>query len=218
VIGEPPDLLQQRLATFAKLMAVAFVALRVMEFVVYRMYLAIWPNHYWTIFAIGGASVALLAVVWRMLARDRALSRRALVAYDIGIATGCGIAFGGIAVLAANRQEAAYTCLVYACLVVFTRAIVVPSSGRRTALASVLAGVPVVVAAAILAVTTREDVPGPVFFAAALIYTAVGVAIAVTGSRVIYGLRRRVEALAREDLELGQYTLVKKLGGGASPP
>jgi serine/threonine-protein kinase len=40
--------------------------------------------------------------------------------------------------------------------------------------------------------------------------------VAATGSRVIYGLRRRVSSLAREELELGQYRLVRRVGEGAT--
>lgn len=207
--------LQQRLTTFAKLMCCAFLVLRVAEFVLYRVYLEIWPNHYWTIFAIGSASLALLAAAWGVLARVE-LSRRALGAIDLGLMALCGAVFGAIAMLASNRPESAYTCLVYASFMVFTRTIVVPSSGRRTAIVSAIAMVPLAIAAGYLALTTKEDVPGPAFFGGGLAYTSVGVAIAATGSRVIYGLRRRVKSLVPDELELGQYKLVRKLGEGAT--
>jgi serine/threonine-protein kinase len=205
---------QQRLAAFAKSMSLAFVALRVGEFVLYRAYLDIWPNHYWMIFAIGTASVVLLATTWLVLAR-RPLSERVLTAIDAGVMAGCGTVFGAIAVLASNRPESAYTCLVYACFMVFTRTIIVPSSGRRTAIVAGLAMFPLAAAALALALTTHEDVPGPAFFAGGLMYTSVGVAVAATGSRVIYGLRRRVDSLASEELVLGRYRLVRKLGTGS---
>jgi serine/threonine-protein kinase len=213
--AESSAVLQRRQTTFARLMFFSFVVLRICEFVLYRVYLDVWPNHYWTIFAIGLASLAFLATTWGLLAR-RAMSRPTLAALDIAVNTVCGAVFGAIAMLASNRPESAYTCLVYACFMVFTRALVVPSSGRRTVIVSAIAMVPLVVAAAYLALTTKEDVPASAFFGGGLMYTCVGVAIAGTGSRVIYGLRRRVRSLARDELELGQYKLVRKLGEGAS--
>jgi tRNA A-37 threonylcarbamoyl transferase component Bud32 len=209
------DLLQERLATFAKVMFGAFIALRILEFVLYRVYLDIWPNHYWTIFAIGVASVVLLATAWGVLARVP-LAPAVLDAVDLGIMACCGAVFGATAMLAANRPESAYTCLVYACFMVFMRTIVVPSSGWRTLLVSAVAMTPMAVAASYLALTTKEDVPPAAFCAGGLMYVAVGVAVAATGSRVIYGLRQQVSSLAREDLDLGQYRLVRKLGEGAT--
>jgi serine/threonine-protein kinase len=209
------DLLQERLATFAKVMFGAFVMLRVLERVLYMSYKDIKPDHYWTIFAIGIASVVLLATAWGVLARV-SLPRRALDAIDFGIMACCGAVFGATAMLAANRPESAYTCLVYACFMVFMRTIVVPSSGWRTLLVSAVAMTPLAIAACYLAITTKEDVPGPAFCGGGLMYVAVGVAVAATGSRVIYGLRQQVSSLAREDLDLGQYRLVRKLGDSAT--
>jgi eukaryotic-like serine/threonine-protein kinase len=212
--GESSEVLQRRLAAFARLMFFAFVALRVAEFVLYRVYLDIWPDHYWTIFVIGASNVVLLAGAWFTIARV-SMSRERLHAVDIGVMALCGGVFGAIAMLAANRPESAYTCLIYACFMVFTRTIVVPSTGSRTTIVCAIAMVPLVAAALFLAITTKEDVPGPAFFGGGLMYASVGVVVAATGSRVIYGLRRRVSSLAREELELGQYRLVRKLGEGA---
>jgi hypothetical protein len=183
--------------------------------VLYRLYPAIWPEHYWTIFAIGAASVGVLAGAWWALARF-ALARATCALVDVVVTTCCGAVFGATAMLASNRPESAYTCLFYACFVVFMRTIVVPSSGARTVAVSALALLPLLVAALDLAVTTVQDVPGTAYFAGAAVFIAGAIAVAATGSRVIYGLRRRVSSLARDDLELGQYTLVRKLGEGAT--
>ena len=207
------ELLQRRLGVFARDMFVAFAVLRLCEFVLYRAYPDIWPDHYWTILAIGIASVVLLAVAWRALGRI-ALSRRALHAIDLLLMSGSGAIFGATAILAANRHESAYTCLVYACFIVFTRTIVVPSSGRRTAVASGLAMFPLLVAGLVLAVSSTQDVPPAAFFAGAALYTGAAVAVAATGSRIIYKLRSRVSLLAPEGLELGQYKLVRMIGEG----
>jgi hypothetical protein len=207
--------LQQRLATFARRMFFAFLVLRVAEFALYRAYDEIWPNHYWTIFAIGAASVGVLGIAWLALVR-LALTRRALVVIDLCLTACCGGVFGAIAILASNRPESAYTCLVYAGFVVLTRTIVVPSSGLRTVIVAGIAMLPLAIAALVLAIEVNEDVPGVTFFGGGLAYTGVAVALAATGSRVIYGLRARMASLAVDELELGQYRLVRKLGEGAT--
>jgi eukaryotic-like serine/threonine-protein kinase len=205
--------LQQRVAVFAKLMFCAFLVLRIAEFVLYRAYLGIWPNHYWTIVAIGGVNLIVLASAWLVLTR-RVLAPRALVALDLWLMSACGTMFGLTALLASNRPESAYTCLVYACFMVFTRTIVVPSSGRRTAVVSSIAMLPLVIGALCLAIIRKQDIPGPAFFTGGLMYSLVAVAVATTGSNVIYGLRQDVSRLAREGLELGKYGLVRKVGNG----
>jgi serine/threonine-protein kinase len=213
--GVSAEFLQGRLAVFARVMFFAFVTLRLAEFLLYRVYSAIWPDHYWTIFAIGAGSVALLAIAWWVLSRFP-LARSSAHTIDVLVMACCGMVFGTTAILASNRPESAYTCLFYACFVVFMRTIVVPSSGTRTVAISALAMLPLLVAALDLAVMTVQDVPGPAYFVGAAVFISGAVAVAATGSRVIYGLRRRISSLTRDDLELGQYTLVRKLGEGST--
>jgi tRNA A-37 threonylcarbamoyl transferase component Bud32 len=205
--------LQRRVAVFAKLMFCAFLVLRLCEFALYRAYLGIWPNHYWTIVAIGGVNLVVLASAWFVLTH-RVVAPRALITLDLWLMSACGTMFGLTALLASNRPESAYTCLVYACFMVFTRTIVVPSSGRRTAVVSSIAMLPLVIGALCLAIIRKQDIPGPAFFTGGLMYSIVAVAVATTGSNVIYGLRQDVSRLTREGLELGKYGLVRKVGAG----
>jgi serine/threonine-protein kinase len=204
---------RQRLAVFAKVMLGAFLVLRLCEFLLYRLYLGILPNHYGTIVAIGGVNLVLLASAWTVLAR-RPLPARALATVDLALMAACGTMFGLTGIFASNRPESAYTCLIYACFMVFMRTIVVPSSARRTLVVTSIAMFPLVAAALYLAILDEQDIPGRSFFAGATMYAVVAVAVAGTGSRVIYGLRREAARLSSAGLELGKYTLVRKLGDG----
>ncbi|MEM8882755.1 MAG: protein kinase [Planctomycetota bacterium] len=88
----------------------------------------------------------------------------------------------------------------------FARAIYVPSSARRTLTLAGAIGL-----ALIVAVSFFYGGVMPWEIALAAISWAVTTGICVAGSRVIYGLRKQVDAAA----QLGQYTLEEKLGEGA---
>jgi hypothetical protein len=151
-----------------------------------------------------------MAVCWRGLLVRRTLSLRALSRIDLAYTASSGVVFGVTALLAHDRHESAYTCLVYTCLLVFTRTLVVPSSGVWTAKVSTISFAPLVIAAAGLAIENEQEIPGSAYLACAFIYSVMAVVIATAGSRFMYGLRRRV----REQMRLGQYTLDRKIGEG----
>jgi eukaryotic-like serine/threonine-protein kinase len=91
------------------------------------------------------------------------------------------------------------------------RAVIIPSSARRTLALSVLAVVPTVVVSILhygsvghgVVVTTVRTVWSSLWLAGAVV-------VATLTSRVIYGLRQEV----REARQLGQYTLEEKIGEG----
>ena len=87
-------------------------------------------------------------------------------------------------------------------LALYTRAIFVPSSARRTLAVSVIAALPLA-AYSLSHETVRLSVWKVMWLLAA-------VTVATAGSAVIYGLRREV----RHARQLGQYTLEEKLGEG----
>jgi len=203
---------QSRLALFARLMFWSFVVLRVGEVVLY-MY-SPRPESYGTIVIVGVCSLLLLASMrWLVLVR-RPLSAHVLVFCDLLMMAGCGAVFGATAILAWNRSESAYACLIYAAFMVMMRTIVVPSTARQTAAISAVALLPLIIAAGYLARNTTQDVPGPAFFAGAVMYCVVALAIASAGSHIIYDLRSEVRALVQEGVELGQYKLIRRVGAG----
>jgi serine/threonine-protein kinase len=178
----------------------------------YWRYPAIAPRNYHAIFVMWLVGLAAMGLCWRGLLVRRQLGRRALAIVDLAFTASSGVVFGVTAVLAYDRHEPAFTCLIYACFVVFMRALILPSTARWTALVSSFAMVPLAVAAGILAASTKQEIPALVFFVSGVVFSGLAVVIATVGSRLIYGLRRRVT----ENMRLGQYTLERKIGEGGS--
>jgi hypothetical protein len=204
--------LQTRMTLFSKLMFTSIIALLVFLTAMYQMYPGIEPIYNDIIFAGAVVLLAVMALLWRVLLVRRALSVRALYRLDVVYATGIGSAFAASALLAMDLRPAGYTTLMYVAFTVFMRAIVVPSSGRRTAIVSTLVFVPVWAAAVVLALGTPQELPSPAFIVGALVLGVVPILLATVGSGIIYGLRRQVS----EAMQLGQYTLERKIGEGGN--
>jgi serine/threonine-protein kinase len=203
--------LQSRLIAFCKAIFWAFFALMIFLFAMYAQYADVEPRYQAYVYAVATVSLLLLAIIWRgILLRLPELSQRVLHALDSFIIIGSGVTFGTIACIAYDLQASSYTCLIYQSFVVFTRALLVPSSERRTAIVSALSFVPIATGAAVLAWTHDVGLPGPAFFVGAVLYNIVAVLLAARGSRIIYGLRSQV----REAMQLGQYFLEQKVGEG----
>ncbi len=207
--------LQERLAVFSKALFWSFVALVVFLFAMYSTYPTIQPHNQRLIYGTATLALAILAFLWRYLLLRGKRSMETLYRIDLLITIGSGVTFGIVAPLAYELQAAAYTCLLYESFVVFTRALLVPSSERRTLVVSSLAFVPILIGTIVLAVLTEMkistlEIPGPAFIAGDVLYNAVAVLLATTGSRIIYTLRGQVS----EAKQLGQYTLEAKIGEG----
>jgi hypothetical protein len=148
--------LQSRTALLFKVMFWSLVALIAF---VYGQYLdADSPPklRYWV---YGGSAVGLgaMAVIWRgVLVGDRKLSLRALHQLDFMYSVGIGISFGASAYLQKDLRASGYMALVYTTFTVFARALLVPSSARRTFLTSMLTFAPMAVAAAAIALTATD--------------------------------------------------------------
>lgn len=97
-------------------------------------------------------------------------------------------------------------------MTVFGRALIVPSTARRTAIASSLALGPVVLSIVLMGLEAPEAmiVLPVVQFTLFAAWAVIAVVLATIGSSIIYGLREQV----REARQLGQYTLIEKLGEG----
>jgi serine/threonine-protein kinase len=197
---------------FSKLMFWSIIALFVFLTAMYQLYPQVEPKDNDIIFASAAILLGIMAFLWRGLLLRRALSVRTLYRLDITYATGIGGAFAASALLAKDLRPAGYTTLMYAAFTVFLRAIVVPSSGRRTAIMSTLVFVPVWGAAIVLGFETTQELPSPAFVVGALVLGVVPILLASVGSDIIYGLRRQVS----EAMQLGQYTLENKIGEGGN--
>jgi serine/threonine-protein kinase len=204
--------LQTRMTLFTRLMFWSFIALLVFLIALYRIYPEVEPEHNDTIVIGGALLLGVMAIVWRVFLIRRTLSWRALFGLDVFYAIGIGGWFAAAALLARDLRPAGYTTLMYAAFTVFIRAIVVPSSGRRTAIVSLLLFVPMWIASVILARETTQELPPPAFVVGALVLGIVPILLASVGSDIIYGLRQQVS----EAMQLGQYTLESKIGEGGN--
>ena len=150
--------------------------------------------------------------VWVLTRRVR-LSLAALRILDLAaLFVGCTLfaLMGGALMrpLLAEGLEAsigAYAGLLACANTVMARAIIVPSTPRRTLVASIAAMAPLV--PAILVGESRIASSGMVNI---VTWCAVSIAIATVGSRIIFGLRTEAARVRR----LGQYTLEHKIGAG----
>ncbi|MDB4952599.1 MAG: hypothetical protein JWO36_168 [Myxococcales bacterium] len=202
--------LQSRLSVLSGLMFWSFIILLAFMSLMYAVYSEIKPKREDEILVMSGVGLVIIAVTWRLFLLRRKLSMRQLSAIDLMYAIGTGTVFGASAYLALEFHPSAYGCLVYACFMVLLRAIVIPSTGARTAVTGVLTVLPMTIAAVAVAFKEKQDLPGPAFVCGDIVISGVVVLLATVGSRIIYGLRRQASAA----MQLGQYTLDGKIGEG----
>ena len=153
----------------------------------------------------------VFGAVW-LLTRRGIWSMRALRMLDIAtLIAGCLLfaVMGGYLTQtempgSADPVLGVYTALLACANTVMARATIVPSTPARTLAASIVAMAPLVPAAAMV----KPSDPSQAIFVAS--WCGVSIAIAVVGSRVIFGLR----AEATRAKKLGQYTLEEKIGAG----
>lgn len=207
---------QARLSIFGLSLAVLaggfWTVSAVVQFVVLREMADPWGEH--GPFSLSGwfhlAGTGAAAAVW-LATRGRALPAEWLPRLDM-VGTFAITTF--FALMGAAVPDALAGMLVIfmslLCTVV-TRAIVIPSSARRTLAISIGAWMPGVsltsAAAAASGMGPGMQIGGATY---ALQWGAVAVAIATIASRTIFGLRRQVGAIR----VLGQYTLEEKIGEG----
>jgi eukaryotic-like serine/threonine-protein kinase len=157
------------------------------------------------------AASLVFGSVWVLMRRVR-LSLEALQILDLtALFVGCTLfaLMGGSLMqpLLAEGLEAsigAYAGLLACANTVMARAIIVPSTPRRTLVASMAAMAPLVPSILV-------GSPGSVVRTVNIVtWCAVSVAVATVGSRIIFGLRSEAARVRR----LGQYTLEHKIGAG----
>src|SRR5688572_7653065 len=158
--------------------------------------------------AVGG--LFILAVIWFVALKRHSVSITALYRIDAFYAIVIGLVFGMSAYFCSDLRAAMYSAFVWHTFMIFSRVIVLPSSGRRTVIVTTCSFVPLVVAGIAVSINypARLELPPPAFMVGLVIFIAVAVVLAGTGSQVIYGLRRQVVAA----IQLGQYTLDEKIG------
>ncbi|HEY5945360.1 MAG TPA: serine/threonine-protein kinase [Kofleriaceae bacterium] len=205
--------LQTRLTLLYKIMFWAYVLLVASQAVLWETTLkSKKPEHQNAIYVAAVAALVLMAVLWRICLVRHRLSFGWLYFLDYFYALGSGTVLGMAALFAYDYPPSHYVSLIYAYIAIFTRTIIVPSTGRRTLLAGSLCFGPMVTAAIILGITYNLMAPGHVFALGATLLSGVAIVLAASGSDIIYGLRQKVSAAQ----QLGAYKLERKIGEGGN--
>jgi serine/threonine-protein kinase len=206
--------LQTRLTVLYKLMFWAFVVLILFLWGTYQRYPHIKPKQQLWINAVFVSGMCIEAFIWRGKLVRKQLAFESLQRIDTFFVIATNVVIATCAILSYDQRQAAYTCLIYSCFSVLTRALIVPSTGRRTAIVTSLATIPMLIGACVVPFIKEwppgKDVSAPGFVLGFLQIEVVAILLAAAGSEIIYGLRRQVSAAQ----QLGQYTLVRKIGEG----
>lgn len=202
--------LQARLTLLSKLAFWSFIVLLGGMIALYAQYPHIQPKHNSWIYVIATAGVVCEAMIWRGMLVRRQLDLKSLYAIDLFYAFASGAIFGGATAIAYDFRPSAEANAMWAVFMVFLRAIVIPSDGKRTLIAGSLTLAPVVIGRIIVA--PYQQLPQLAYISSSIIVSAVVVLLASIGSDILYGLRRKVSEATR----LGQYTLDRKIGEGGN--
>ncbi|HEU4525376.1 MAG TPA: serine/threonine-protein kinase [Gemmatimonadales bacterium] len=156
---------------------------------------------------------AIFLVQWLACRRGR-WSERSLRLIDAASTIGAGAVNAGMVFAAVPGELPGLSygrALLIFTMTIVVRAVIVPSSARRTLVLGLLAACFPVAAAHLWYSSHPAQAIPPVF---QTMWTALwclgGVVISTVASQVIFGLRRQV----REATQLGQYTLLEKIGSG----
>jgi eukaryotic-like serine/threonine-protein kinase len=157
-------------------------------------------------------AASVMAVLW-IVSSIRQWPLHVLGLLDAGSLWLAGV---GLAAMAAQPKEMELMNGLFALAVtMMARAVLIPSTAKRTFCLSWIAATPLLVVSAVF--HPPSPMPGfsPAFLQAlvslkAFLWSAIAVALSTVTSRTIYGLRQQVKAAS----EIGQYTLEEKIGSG----
>jgi serine/threonine-protein kinase len=203
--------LQKRIASLFKVMFWSLALLVGFLWALYTIYgEPVAPKRRDLVYIGSAIGLGAMAFIWRGLLVRRPLPVSALHAIDLVYSLGIGTAFGAAAVVQRELRPSAYMSLIYTTYTVFARALMMPSTARRTATACAVTYAPLVVSSVVVASTTTTGLPKEAFVGGCVLIGGVSIALATAGSHIIYGLRRKVS----EAQQLGAYILDKKIGEG----
>jgi len=163
--------------------------------------------------SLGLVAVMLLALanMWR-IASGPLRSERFVRMLDIGCTVDPGILLAVVVYVLREvqlTQVGAVTLLIF---VVLGRALIIPSTARHTLEVSSMAFAPMVLSVTVVNVMGKSSAAFPASLAigATALWSVVTISLATYGSHIIYGLRQEI----RQAQQLGQYTLLEKIGEG----
>jgi hypothetical protein len=203
---------QQRLALFVKMMF--WISWLLIGFLIaaYEVYPDARPKGADIVHPFAVAGLIVMGIIWYTQLARRQPPLETLYWIDFIITVGVGFVFGLSAYLSAEKRAAVWTAFIFAEFIVLGRALVVPSSPRRTVVVSAVAFVPLAAAGIAQAIQWPQylEFPPVAFAVGDVFLCAITILLAATGSGVIYGLRRQIT----DAMQLGQYTLDEKIGEG----
>ena len=203
--------LQSRICDFARVMFIAMAAYFVFMVVGHQYFEELVPHEH--VFGIVLVAVALSGVgsLW-WYTSGPLRSERMVKWLDLACAVDPSALMAVSAYIMRDLPVASFGAYVGVSMMIFGRALIVPSTAQRTALVSTMAVMPLLGVVGYLAYTSHQSLLLPAAMQVSLfaMWSAIAVALTTYGSGIIYGLREQV----REARQLGQYTLVEKLGEG----
>src|SRR3954471_25081746 len=206
--------LQARLTTLYKVMFWANAALLAFLKLMYWRCPEVEPRYDNWVFLIATVAIVIMGFVWRVLLVGPPRSFTPLSSIDTFFSVGTGVVFGAAALIAYDFRPSSYTCLTYQCFALLTRALLVPSTGRRTTMLTLGSYVPMSVSAVTLSLFMpaqyAPELPGPATLSGYVVILIVTTILTTAGSSIIYGLRREVDAA----VQLGQYKTGRLIGKG----
>jgi len=203
---------QERLRLFSKLMFWIFWVLVAFVMSLYEIYPHTRPERSYIVHWAAIVGLCAMAALWYFALHRAKVAIETLYQIDTLYAVVIGTVFGMSAYFSSDLLAAIYSAFIWHTFYVFSRAIVVPSSARRTAVVTIVSFLPLLLAGVGVALyfPDRTEIPPGSLLIGAILFATIAVILATTGSRVIYGLRRQVS----EARQLGQYTLDEKIGEG----
>lgn len=205
--------LQERLALLAKVMTILDAGSLL---VVIAMHVLMGQVQYTvTSHVIQAGSVLVTAIAWIYL-RGPARAESTLKMIDGAFTVAVILSLDTMSAFFPRVARPDHIIALITMMITLGRAVLVPSSPRRTFIVSVVAWLPAFPIAYFIysAPEAAQEVNLSFILAESLvntlIFSASSVGLATVAARVIYGLRREV----REAQKLGQYTLITKLGEG----
>jgi len=207
--SEGSAFVQERLATFGKfafLVSFGFFSIDLALYATDKPLLTLLANPRWYSHLSGSIAAAALWMACRW-------GRRPTWALNLLDAAGLLLCclFWALMGISAVAPQTIMAALMADTLTVTARAMMVPSTGWRTLMLSTAAMVPTLVVGYLRSAALSLPATDRVYCNVEnTLWAAGAVALATVTSRLIYGLRKRVQ----EAREIGQYTLVERLGSG----
>ncbi len=198
--------MQQRLALLLKLLFWSFIPLLAFMNAMYAAYPSTRPVGATSINILAAAGLIAMLGIWLAAQRKSVWSARQLDGLDVLCMTVNAGVFTASGLLSSDQQANVYSSFIWMSFVVFARALIVPSTTRRTIIASSAGILPMMLVSS----TVVFDTPRVPQMTGTFIFCIVVVVLSSVGSSVIYGLRTQV----KEAMQLGQYTINEKIGEG----